>query len=237
MMPTPTGSNRHWQSMVGASWGVCCCNYFHRPARTTRGSARGAAWVCVPLLVCAGEPRAQLHPDSGAVLQYWTSCCACDVHRAAVAQLAARRSHNPKVVSSILTCRSWGTGVDANTDWQQLALAINGRCLLGVCCCNYFHRPARTTRGSVRGAAWVCVPLLVCTGEPRAQLHPDSGAVLQCWTSCCACDVHRAAVAQLAARRSHNLKVVSSILTCRSWGTGVDANSDWQQQALAINGR
>ena len=72
-----------------------------------------------------------VHNSRGASSLGCTSCVILILTRAAVAQLAARRSHNPKVVSSILTCRSWGTGVDANSDWQQQALAINGRCLLG----------------------------------------------------------------------------------------------------------
>ena len=35
----------------------------------------------------------------------WDSFASLALTRAAVAQLVARRSHNPKVVSSILTCR------------------------------------------------------------------------------------------------------------------------------------
>ena len=47
---------------------------------------------------------------------------------AAVAQLAARRSHNPKVVSSILTCRSYWCGAREAPVHTSHMLQLSSRC-------------------------------------------------------------------------------------------------------------
>ena len=128
-------------------------------------------------------------------------CCQTDMRAGsdpaitAIAQLAARRSHNPKVVSLILTRRM-----------AHAAQATPPMCATRHMCSpktmSFAHTPAR--RGAV----------------PVRSKHGTSSAV-HAQPPCCQ-PIHCAgkktiiaAIAQLAARRSHNPKVVSSILTRR----------------------
>ena len=104
-----------------------------------------------------------------------------DLIQAAIAQLVARRSHNPKVVSSILTRRIGQEPVESSLSCKD----VKGRCLK-IHACIWALGGSRSMRPRRR---W------------RSPLRSTS-----------------AAIAQLVARRSHNPKVVSSILTRRmSW--------------------
>ena len=193
---------------------------------------------------------------------YWVvECCGfvfLALTRAAVAQLAARRSHNPKVVSSILTCRM----PPARAGPAPLVLAVQARrrglsrivtasrSPLAVCQVGAGgplqspKQPGRTSSVDAWRRQWPVLPPCDRARVPQlargglqsgpACMAPSHGL----WqTSRCCCRAHaraltgtdqvrqeemgapicslRAAVAQLAARRSHNPKVVSSILTCR----------------------
>ena len=64
-----------------------------------------------------------VHNSRGASSLGCTSCVILVLTRAAVAQLAARRSHSPKVVSSILTCRM----PPARAGPAPLVLAVQAR--------------------------------------------------------------------------------------------------------------
>ena len=119
--------------------------------------------------------------------------------RAVIAQLVARRSHNPKVVISILTRR-------IARDGPQLIASSSAiphtTVLLGKDC-----QPRRACRAEDITRAY--------------EACDKGGAPALAWGS--PCHMTSAAIAQLVARRSHNLvarrshnpKVVSSILTRR----------------------
>ena len=118
---------------------------------------------------------------------------------AAVAQLVARRSHNPKVVSFHMPhtypCTSlWLSAVVTLLAAMQME---GDRCLAQP---DDVERPLVGVRSANEGAA-----------------QPWSASVknLRSLTNVPQMSTPGAAVAQLVARRSHNPKIVSSILTCR----------------------
>ena len=119
--------------------------------------------------------------------------------QAVIAQLAARRSHNPKVVSSILTCRKLYAIAAAPIGVLVGAKALRVRLRASNC----GFAAGVWQRGSL-----LAVSVFSDTG--------GGGYRVVGWASLVSLILTRAAVAQLVARRSHNPKVVSSILTCRS---------------------
>ena len=66
--------------------------YIYIPTQAFHSRLGGASWCCAPAALPGYTPACRALP--------WLGTSAA----VAVAQLAARRSHNPKVVSSILTC-------------------------------------------------------------------------------------------------------------------------------------
>ena len=142
--------------------------------------------------------------------------------KAAVAQLAARRSHNPKVVSSILTCSTSRRPArferPASRDPGAAHLATHG--LHGARAAD----PAAGRRRQFRRRPVCCWLSNVVRGQrPRSARTPHRLCMrpvpgprgnMQSLSAGHLC--LGAAEAQLAARRSQNPKVVSSILTCRT---------------------
>ena len=76
------------------------CTFVFEQATAASLQASDSVALCS---LCPSSPTPEV-----AVVQdvEWHSFASLALTRAAVAQLVARRSHNPKVVSSILTCRS-----------------------------------------------------------------------------------------------------------------------------------
>ena len=71
---------------------ACIYIYIYIPTQAFHSRLGGASWCCAPAALPGYTPACRALP--------WLGTSAA----VAVAQLAARRSHNPKVVSSILTC-------------------------------------------------------------------------------------------------------------------------------------
>ena len=80
----------------------------------------------------------------------------------AIAQLAARRSHNPKVVSSILTCRIFALTCDGvMTLPQKLGYGLMGiKCVSGQLHQTKGNAPAGSrARGTSKGGLYVAATL------------------------------------------------------------------------------
>ena len=141
------------------------------------------------------------HQDSKGTFSaaFWQVCADSPelFAQAAVAQLAARRSHNPKVRSSILSCRRWPQFMDlrllSSRHWRFHTAPGGGASPMN----QHIRIEHQDSKGTFSAAFWQ-----VCADSPEL--------------------FAQAAVAQLAARRSHNPKVRSSILSCRRWPQFMD---------------